>query len=55
MKEIPTGTAYAVWVGIGASLAVAYGMVVGRETFNVVKVLLMTGLVGCIAGLKTVS
>lgn len=55
MKEIPTGTAYAVGVGIGASLAVADDMVFGGETFNAVKVPLMVGLVGCIAGLKTVS
>lgn len=55
MKEIPTGTAYAVWVGIGASLAVAYGMAFGGETFSVVKILLMVGLVGCIVGLKAVS
>ena len=25
MRSLPTGTAYAVWVGIGASLTVAYG------------------------------
>ena len=25
MRTLPTGTAYAVWVGIGASLAIAYG------------------------------
>ena len=31
MKEIPTGTAYAVWVGIGATLALAYGMIFDGE------------------------
>jgi quaternary ammonium compound-resistance protein SugE len=36
MKEIPTGTAYAVWVGIGASLAVAYGMAFGGEAIGVI-------------------
>jgi quaternary ammonium compound-resistance protein SugE len=55
MKEIPTGTAYAVWVGIGASLAVAYGMAFGGEAVSVIKILLMIGLVGCIVGLKAVS
>ena len=55
MKEIPTGTAYAVWVGIGASLAVAYGMAFGGEAISVIKILLMIGLVGCIVGLKAVS
>lgn len=27
MRELPTGTAYAVWTGIGAALTVAFGMV----------------------------
>lgn len=55
MKEIPTGTAYAVWVGIGASIAVAYGMVFGGEAVSMIKILLIIGLVGCIIGLKAVS
>lgn len=55
MRDIPTGTAYAVWVGIGASLAVIYGMVFGAESISWVKVLLLTGLIGCIVGLKLVD
>ena len=31
VKTLPTGTAYAVWVGIGAALTVIYGMVTGSE------------------------
>ena len=31
MREIPIGTAYAVWVGIGATLTVAYAMIFGNE------------------------
>lgn len=52
MRELPTGTAYAVWVGIGASLTVAYGMWTGSEAVSVVKVLLLLGIVGCVIGLK---
>lgn len=55
MRGIPVGTAYAVWVGIGAALTVTYGMVVGGEGFSLVKVLLILGLVGCIVGLKLVG
>lgn len=55
MREIPTGTAYAVWVGIGAALTVTYAMVTGAEAVTVVKVLLILGLVGCVIGLKVVS
>ncbi len=55
MRDISTGTAYAVWVGIGASLTVVYAMVMGDEDFSLVKALLILGLVGCIVGLKLVS
>lgn len=55
MKEIPVGTAYAVWVGIGASLAVIYSMATGQEAFSVLKMVFILGLVGCIIGLKAVS
>lgn len=52
MRSLPVGTAYAVWVGIGASLTVAYGMVTGTEPASAVKVLLVLGIVVCVAGLK---
>ena len=55
MRDISTGTAYAVWVGIGASLTVAYAMITGAEPFSVLKLLLVLGLVGCIVGLKLVG
>lgn len=55
MRDIPTGTAYAVWVGIGAALTVAFAMVTGAEPVSVIKVLLILGLVGCVVGLKFVS
>ncbi len=52
MRDLPVGTAYAVWVGIGASLTVAYAMATGTEPVSVVKVLLILGLIGCVVGLK---
>ncbi|MGJ9412117.1 DMT family transporter [Aeromicrobium sp. CF4.19] len=55
MREIPTGTAYAVWVGIGASLTVVWAMTTGEETVSVVKIALVLGLVGCVVGLKLVG
>lgn len=54
VKSLPTGTAYAVWVGIGASLTVVYGMLSGTEPVSVAKVLLIAGLIACIVGLKLV-
>lgn len=52
MRSLPIGTAYAVWVAIGASLTVTYGMVSGDEQASIIKVLLLVGLVGCVVGLK---
>ncbi|PPF17484.1 multidrug efflux SMR transporter [Rathayibacter sp. AY1A7] len=54
MRELPTGTAYAVWVGIGASLTVLYGMFFGGEGFSLVRTLLVLGIVGCVVGLRLV-
>jgi quaternary ammonium compound-resistance protein SugE len=54
MRTLPVGTSYAVWVGIGAVLTVVVAMLTGTEAFSVVKALLLTGLVGCIIGLKLV-
>lgn len=55
MRDIPVGTAYAVWVGIGAALTVAYAMITGDETVSWIKILLILGLVGCVVGLKLVG
>ncbi|KQX75497.1 multidrug efflux SMR transporter [Aeromicrobium sp. Root472D3] len=52
MRELPVGTSYAVWVGIGASLTVAYAMISGEESASVVKVLLILVIVAAVAGLK---
>ncbi|MBM9461660.1 multidrug efflux SMR transporter [Nocardioides sp. zg-536] len=54
LRTLPVGTAYAVWVGIGAALTVVYSMAVGDEPVSVVRLLLICGLVGCVIGLKLV-
>lgn len=55
VRTLPVGTAYAVWVGIGAALTVVYGMVSGGEPASPVRVALIAGLIGCVVGLKLVS
>jgi quaternary ammonium compound-resistance protein SugE len=55
MTELPTGTAYAVWVGIGATLTVLWGIVTGKERATAARSLLLIGLVGSVIGLKVVS
>jgi quaternary ammonium compound-resistance protein SugE len=52
MRSIPLGTAYAVWVGIGAVLTVIYAMATGAEIFSITKVALLGGIVICVIGLK---
>ncbi|MDF3307184.1 QacE family quaternary ammonium compound efflux SMR transporter [Rhodococcus sp. ACS1] len=52
MRSLPTGTSYAVWVGIGAALTVGFAMLTGAESATPVKILLILGIVGCVVGLK---
>jgi quaternary ammonium compound-resistance protein SugE len=52
MRGLPIGTAYAVWVGIGAALTAGYAMATGQEPATVLRVLLLAGIVGCVVGLK---
>lgn len=55
LRDIPVGTGYAVWVGIGAALTVAYSLATGEESVSVIKVALLLGIVGCVVGLQVVS
>ncbi|MFW3168665.1 DMT family transporter [Geodermatophilus sp. CPCC 206100] len=52
MRALPIGTAYAVWVGIGAALTAGYAMWSGQEPVSALRVLLLAGIVGCVIGLK---
>ena len=54
-KTLPIGVAYAVWTGIGVIATATFSMATGAEPASVAKVLLLIGLVGCIAGLRVVS
>lgn len=54
MRELPAGTAYAVWVGIGASLTVLYAMTTGAEPVSVAKVVFLLMIVAGVVGLKLV-
>jgi quaternary ammonium compound-resistance protein SugE len=55
MRELPTGTAYAVWVGIGAALTVGFGMATGAETASRLRVLFLAAIVGGVVGLKLID
>ena len=51
-RTLPIGTAYAVWVGIGALGAAILGMILFAEPVTVARVGFLLMLVGAIAGLK---
>ncbi|MBC6460218.1 DMT family transporter [Actinomadura sp. HBU206391] len=52
MRELPLGTSYAVWVGIGAALTVIYAMATGQEPVSALKILFLAMIVGGVIGLK---
>lgn len=54
-RSIPMGTAYAVWGGIGAVGTVLVGIWFFGEASTPVRVLLIFGIVACIAGLKLLA
>lgn len=55
MQTIPTGSAYAVWVGVGASLTVVWGIIVKEEPFNLIRLALIALLIASVVGLMVVS
>lgn len=52
VKYIPIGTAYAVWVGVGAALTVIYAMETGAESVSPGKVVFIGGIIIAVVGLK---
>jgi quaternary ammonium compound-resistance protein SugE len=51
-RSIPMGTAYAVWGGIGALGTVLVGIFFFQEPATPIRIVLIFGLIACIAGLK---
>jgi quaternary ammonium compound-resistance protein SugE len=51
-RQIPMGTAYAAWGGIGAVGTVIVGLVWFGEPASLVRILLIAAIVGAIAGLR---
>lgn len=52
LKLLPIGTGYAVWVGVGAVGAAAWGIVVEGEPTGVLRLASLALIVAGIAGLK---
>ncbi len=54
-RTLPIGTAYAVWVGIGASGAAVLGVVLFHEPLSLLRATFLGLLVTAIVGLKLTS
>ena len=54
-KTIPMSTAYAVWTGTGAALAVTWGMATGTETVTLLRIVFIFGIIASVVGLKLVK
>ncbi len=54
MTSVPTGTAYAAWVGIGAVLTVIIAVTRRQERLTLTRAALLVLLIGCVVGLKAV-
>lgn len=52
MRQLPLGTAYAVWTGIGAVGTTILGMILLGESASVARLLCITLIVSGIVGLK---
>lgn len=55
VRTLPIGTAYAVWVGIGALGTAVLGMVLHGEPVSAARVICLGLLIGGIVGLKLTS
>ncbi len=55
MKSLPIGTAYAVWVGVGAIGTVALGIVLFNEPANAARLISVGLIIAGIVGLKLAS
>lgn len=55
LAQIPLGTAYAVWTGIGAAGTVLLGMLVFHDPATGWRLFFLATLVGSLVGLKLVS
>lgn len=52
LKDIPIGTAYAVWTGIGAAGTAIIGILVYKEPATALRLFFIVTLIGSIIGLK---
>ena len=52
LKNLPIGTAYAIWTGIGAVGVAIYGIIMLGESANLIRIICLLLIVSGIIGLK---
>ncbi|WP_124068924.1 DMT family transporter [Filibacter tadaridae] len=52
LRDLPVGTGYAIWTGIGAAGSVLIGMFFFNEKRSALKLLFLTFIIAGVAGLK---
>jgi len=55
MKSLPVGTAYAIWVGVGAVGTVILGIVLFQEPTNALRLISVGLIIAGLVGLKLAS
>jgi quaternary ammonium compound-resistance protein SugE len=55
LSEIPLGTAYGIWTGIGAAGTALVGIVIYNEPATTLRILFLSTLIASIVGLKMVT
>lgn len=55
VKEIPLGTAYAIWTGLGATGAVIMGILFFKESSGIIRILCLSCIITGAVGLKVLS
>ncbi len=52
LKDIPIGTAYAIWTGIGAAGTALVGILIYKEPATALRLFFLATLIGSVVGLK---
>ena len=55
LKNLPLGTAYAIWTGIGTIGTVIFGILLFKEPVDTVRILCILLIISGITGLKLIS
>ena len=55
LKNLPLGTAYAIWTGIGTIGTVVFGIIFFKEPVSLIKFICMAFIIFGITGLKLIS